>query len=392
MKARTARRLASGLWTISVSSSVAATLLAITQQIPQLSDRVGSVALLTAFATFPTMGAVVASRRPNNAMGWLFLSIGVLAGLGVLGLAYSEYALGIRQERTALGVAAAWVATWTWYPTLGLITVFTVLLFPDGRVASRRWRPLLYLTAGALASITTLASLTGRLEGAGYTVTNPLGISGLSFVEETLLGSVLFGIFLACGLGAVLSLVVRFRQSHGDERQQMKWFVYASAVMVLIVASSNFVTYADIFFAAAIALPPIAMGMAILRYRLYDIDLIINRTLVYGVLTALLGLVYFGGVVGVGGLVREATGEKSNDLVIAASTLAVAALFRPARARVQRFIDRRFYRRKYNATRTLEAFSASIRDQVSLEALTANLQIVVQNTMQPTHVSVWLRR
>jgi hypothetical protein len=207
-------------------------------------------------------------------------------------------------------------------------------------------------------------------------------------------------------VGCATSLVQRFRRSRGSERLQLKWLATAAAVCAVLYVAAMLVslnqpwgTEETPFWIGVIqnaafvsfVLIPVAIGFAILKYRLYDIDLIINRTLVYGALTAMLALVYVGGVVGVGGRLREVTGEERNNLVVAGSTLAVAALFHPARARIQSFIDRRFYRGKYDATQTLERFATRLRDEVDLETMQAELLGVVHQTMQPSHVSLWLR-
>jgi hypothetical protein len=397
MKARAAARLAWGLWAVSLTGWAGAAVIGVRYEIPDFTpDTVGGAAIAMAFAAYPTVGAIVASRRPGNAMGWLFLSIGVLIGVGALGWVYSEYAIGIQGEHTALGVAGAWVASWFWYPTLGLTFLFTLLLFPDGRVPSRRWRPLAYVAAVALAAMTVLAALAERIEGStGFSIDNPVGIPGLGYVEDLPVGAVLFIVYGLCQVGAILSLIVRFRRSRGDERQQLKWFVYGGAVMVLVGFVEELfpgVTGdSDLAFAITISLLPIAMGVAIMKYRLYDLDRIINRTLVYSALSALLVLVYVAGVVGLGAILQEITQQENNSLAVAASTLVVAALFRPARSRIQGFIDRRFYRRRYDATKTLEAFSARLRDEVELDSLTTDLLGVIRETVQPIHASLWLR-
>jgi hypothetical protein len=200
--------------------------------------------------------------------------------------------------------------------------------------------------------------------------------------------SVLYILFLVCLVAALASIVVRFRRAGVVERQQLKWFTFAGT-MVTIVGFGDF--GGDVVLAAGIASFPVAAGIAILKYRLYDIDVIINRTLVYGALSVVLAVVYGGGVFGIGGLLRSVTGQENNSLAVAASTLAVAALFRPARTRVQNFIDRRFFRRKYDAVKTLDTFTAKLRDEVDLEAMRAELVAAVSETMQPTHASLWLR-
>jgi hypothetical protein len=199
------------------------------------------------------------------------------------------------------------------------------------------------------------------------------------------------------GLGAVISLFVRFRRSRGDERQQIKWFASAAALslvwIIVFGQSTRGLPEAIVALSSLLVIPsvPIATGIAILRYRLYDIDLIINRTLVYGSLTVMLALLYFGGVSGIQALFGALTGqEEQPQLAIVVSTLIIAALFNPLRRRIQAFIDRRFYRRKYDARKTLEAFSAKLRDETDLDALSDDLVGVVRETMQPTHVSVWL--
>jgi hypothetical protein len=396
MRTRTAPRLAWGLWAVSLTSWAGAIVIGAGHEIQDFTPgTVGGAVLALAFTAYPTVGAIVASRRPGNAIGWLFLSIGILVGVGVLGWAYSEYALGIQGDQTALSVAGAWVSSWFWYPTLGLTFLFTLLFFPDGRLPTRRWRPLAHVAAVSLAVMTVLAALAERIEGSGFSIDNPVGIPGLGYVEDLPAGAVLFIVYGLCQVGAILSLIMRFRRSRGDERQQLKWFVYGGAVMVLVSFVEELfpgVTgESDLAFAISISLLPTAMGVAILKYRLYDLDRIINRTLVYGALTALLVLVYAGAVVGLGEMLRRLTDQDRNSLAVAASTLAVAALFRPARARIQGFIDRRFYRRRYDAVRTLESFSARLRNEVELDELTTDLLGVVRETVQPIHASLWLR-
>jgi hypothetical protein len=221
--------------------------------------------------------------------------------------------------------------------------------------------------------------------------------SHASHVLQVLVDFIGFPMMLV-GLGAVISLLVRFRRSRGDERQQIKWFASAAALSLVWIivfgqASLRVLPEAIVALSSLLVIPsvPIATGIAILRYRLYDIDLIINRTLVYGSLTVMLALLYFGGVSGIQALFGALTGqEEQPQLAIVVSTLIIAALFNPLRRRIQAFIDRRFYRRKYDARKTLEAFSAKLRDETDLDALSDDLVGVVRETMQPTHVSVWL--
>ncbi len=274
--------------------------------------------------------------------------------------------------------------------------VFPLLYFPTGRLLSHRWRALAVTAWVALIAITILAALSPSLEiqDEDKVISNPIGIEALGNVEQNLAGSILFGAFLCSLAGAFASLVIRFRRSEGEERQQLKWFTYAGVLAVLLPASDLLPlpgALSDVIYGLVLAFLPIATGIAILKYRLYDIDVIINRTLVYGGLTATLALVYVAGVVVLGGALRAVTGQANNNLAVAASTLGVAALFRPARSRIQSFIDRRFYRRKYDSARTLEAFSARLREEVELRTLTAHLLTAVSDTMQPAHVSLWLR-
>jgi hypothetical protein len=290
----------------------------------------------------------------------------------------------------------AWILTWVWIPGLGLST-FQFLLFPDGRLPSRRWRwfawlSLLLILVGTISQAFAPGLVQGGDVGGIY---NPLGVEGLPNVEKPI-QTLLFALMLI----SAASLFVRLVRASGVERQQLKWFTYASALS----ASSVILTYTiseaigsvwlgwvgEVMIIAALLGTPIAMGIAILRYRLYEIDIIINRTLVYGPLTATLVALYFGAVVLLQRLFVVLTGEKST-LAVVASTLVIAALFNPLRRRIQAFIDRRFYRRKYDAAKTLEAFSAKLRDETDLEALNHELVEVVKETMQPAHVSLWLR-
>jgi NADH:ubiquinone oxidoreductase subunit 6 (subunit J) len=279
---------------------------------------------------------------------------------------------------------------------MGLMFVFTLLYFPTGRLLSRRWRILAAVAWASSIAVTIVAMFAPvlQIQDEDKVISNPIGIRALGTVEQSNAGSVLFVLFICSLAGALASLVIRFRRSEGEERQQLKWFTYAGALVALLPVTSVLplpgVT-SDLIFAFVLAFLPIATGIAILKYRLYDIDVIINRTLVYGVLTLSLALVYVAGVVVLGGALRSVTGQANNNLAVAASTLGVAALFRPARSRIQSFIDRRFYRRTYDSARTLEAFSARLREEVELRTLTAHLLTAVSDTMQPANVSLWLQ-
>jgi hypothetical protein len=343
-----------------------------------------------------TVGAIVASRRPENPVGWLLCLSGVAVGTSSFASQYAIHALLARPGSLPAGEALAWIAAWQLPVMIGL-QVSYLLLFPTGRLPSRRWRWTAWLVvAFVLAGVVLSAFSPGAYLGSLGPIRNPLGIEGLTGAYKALLyagAPLLFG-------AAVLSLFVRLRRAEGLERQQLKWFAYAAAMfalgIVLIViplaidTPSWFVRAATAVFTAAGTTVPVAIGIAILRYRLYDIDRIINRTLVYGSLTALLAVVYLGGVISSQYAFRTLTGQGS-QLAIVASTLAIAALFNPLRKRIQAFVDRRFYRSRYDARKTLESFSSKLRDETDLDALNDELVGVVGETMQPAHASLWLR-
>ena len=246
---------------------------------------------------------------------------------------------------------------------------------------------------------TLTAAFSSSLQAGGRTIANPIGIDTFppDFDENSVAFQIFGGTLLLGLVAATFSIFLRFHRSRSEERQQLKWFAFAAALMPLFLSVGiafpglDETAASQVLFGSAILGIPVSCGIAITRYRLYDIDRVINRTLVYAILTALLVGIYVGAAVGLGGLVRSVTGQENNALVIAASTLAVAALFGPARRRIQGFIDRRFYRRKYDAARTLEAFSAKLREEIDLDSLTGEIVGVVRSTMQPVHVSLWLR-
>jgi hypothetical protein len=356
--------------------------------------------VLSTAVPFATVGAFVASRRPENPIGWLFIAFGAAAALRFTGSQYATYALLTHPGSLPAGDFIASFAVHLWHPGLGFL-VFSFLLFPHGRLPSHRWRIVAWLSA--ISCVATLIS--GMLEYEflrEYTwpedlkFVKPLFTGPVAEVAATVFwySSMIILVMLLASGG---SLVLRLRRSVGEERQQLKWVVYSVALLAFLVPSTILLIIVlqaledvRIFFAVLFPLIPISVGIAILKYRLYDIDLIINRTLVYGSLTAMLVGVYTGTIVVLQGLLRALTGQES-QLAIVASTLAVAALFNPLRGRIQSVIDRRFYRRKYDAAKTLEAFSAKLRDETDLDALSDDLVGVVRETMQPAHVSLWLR-
>ncbi|MDQ3496508.1 MAG: hypothetical protein M3514_03115 [Actinomycetota bacterium] len=355
------------------------------------------VTLLTQIVSFSVVGALIASHRPENPIGWLFCAAALFYGLEIAGEAYAIYALLTNPGSLPLGAELAWLTEWIWAPGFGLILVFLPLLFPDGHPPSRRWRWVAWLGGLSIGLICVLTSIVLwpergpallQLEGFGGEVEE-----WRSAVSDWALK---FGVpmLLVAGLGAVISLLVRFRRARGDERQQIKWFAYAAALTLawIIVVEEQSGEIAALSGLLVIVSIPVATGIAILRYRLYDIDRIINRTLVYGLLTVMLALIYFGGVATSEAIFRALTGqEQQPQIAVVVSTLVIAALFTPLRRRIQRFIDRRFFRRKYDARKTLEAFSAKLRNETNLDALSDDLVRVVRDTMQPAHVSLWLR-
>src|ERR687897_674550 len=406
MSARAAARLAWSLCLLCVALAVAGLILALLNGLTLgeifLAWAGPPVAtLLAQIVSFSVVGALIASHRPENPIGWLFLAAALFYGIQIPGEEYAVHALLTNPGSLPLGAELAWLTDWIWAPGLGLILVFLPLLFPDGHPPSRRWRGVAWLGGLSIGLICVLTSIVLWPER-GPTLLQLGGYAGeveewRSAVSDWVLR--LGGLMLLlAGLGAVISLVVRFRWARGAVRQQIKWFASAAALTVVwlivfqqstrglpeaIVALSGLLVIASI---------PVATGIAILRYRLYDIDRIINRTLVYGSLSASLALVYFGGVTLTQALLRTLTDQQElPQLVIVASTLVIAALFMPLRRRIQSLIDRSFYRRKYDATKTLEAFSAQLSDETDLDALSGDLVGVVRETMQPEHVSLWLK-
>jgi len=370
-----------------------------------LIDMLTSVPVLA----FPLVGALIASRRPRNLIGWLCLWEGLLwAFLGMIE-SYGIYGLA-RPGSVPFPVAVYALGEWLWVPTVGLLAIYLVLLFPDGRLPSRRWRPLAWLAGAAIVLGGAGNGLApGPIADFGG-VRNPYGLEGQPWVAGA--ANAILVVLLVCILASVASLVLRYRRSLGEERQQIKWLVFAASVVgfgfVSAMASGLIVlafapeswggantppVWFDLLFSVVLLSfggVPIAVGIAVLRYRLYDIDVLINRALVYGSLTFLLAATYFGGVVGLQYVFRVLSGQGST-LAVVASTLAIAALFNPLRRRVQGVVDRRFYRSRYDARKTLEAFSTKLREETDLEALTDEVVGVIREAIQPTHVSLWLR-
>jgi hypothetical protein len=347
------------------------------------------IALTLAFGSFLVVGCVLVARRPDNRIGWIFTAVGLLTTAAILAQGYTTYAYVTHPGPLPGRLFAAWVFTWIWLPIGMLTVVFPLLLFPTGRSLSARWRPVTWLAVGLTAAWSVVGALNPSLDVVYGTIPNPIGVSGAD-PNTGLAGTVLNSLMLFLLAAVIVSLVVRFRRSQAVERQQLKWFAYAGALVVLAILSTNVLpTLGNLPWVAVIALP-ISVGIAILRYRLYDIDRLINRTLVYGLLTAILGLVY-AGVVLILGQVFGGVTQDPPSWAVAGATLAVAALFQPARRRIQAVVDRRFNRRKYDAAKTVQAFSARLRDEIDLEALSAELLAVAHQTMQPTTAALWLR-
>ena len=381
-------RLAWTVFAVWAAVSVAALVLTAGEQ-----EKFGLI-VTPALGGFAVVGTLVASRQPRNAIGWLLLAIALL------------FSISNVVEALATGTAdpapvVMWLDDWLSDVWIALIAVWIPLLFPDGRLLSRGWRLVAWFGTAAF-TLGVLARAFGDHEldtsAAGHHP-NPFALPGAA---GDVLGALIVPASVAyapAALGAMAGLVVRLRRSHGVERLQLKWFAFVGSLMLaaLLLAAIGLATqhtavgnvvgnlgWVAFLFLVVFGLPA-ALGMAILRHRLYDIDVVINRTLVYGALTATLGATYLALVLLIGLTVGQ------SNVAIALSTLAVAALFRPARSSIQAAVDRRFYRRRYDAARTLEAFGVRLREELDLEALAADLRRVVADTVQPEHVTLWLR-
>jgi hypothetical protein len=420
MSARSAAWLAWSVCAFSVALTLLYVLLnLLTPPIPMRELGLGyAVFEIIGLLLYPTVGALVASRRPHNPIGWIFCGIGFLYAAQSFAVAYGDYSLVVRHgvgvhvqhvpAAIDFGALAgvkimAWLSSWIGSDAIGLIGVALLfLLFPNGRLLSSSWRPVMWTAVGAGATFLVVYTFTpGPLDTFPF-ITNPVGIGGTVGHILGMLGNIGLVVLLIALLASAVSLILRLRRAKGVERQQLKWFVYAATLATIgtvVSYAGAYVFASDLINAIgywesqlAFAALPVFTGIAILRYRLYDIDRIINRTLVYGSLTATLVAAYFAGVTATQAVFQTLTGkEQLPQLVVVASTLMIAALFTPLRRRIQALIDRRFYRRKYDAAKTLEAFSTKLRNETDLDALSDDLQSVVRETMQPAHVSLWLR-
>ena len=358
-------------------------------------NTIGAIGFLLAFVAFPLVGAIIVSRRPRNAIGWLFLVIGLSFALSNSTAKYADYGVYADPGSLPGAVWAGWATGWLdSFAFLSILLLF--LLFPDGSLPSRRWRPVLWLVlASGAGALVWNALKPGKIFNDSLPFDNPVGIEWL---QENIgfLDQVIFFGFAAGVVLSVAAAVLRFRRSRGIERDRMKWLAYAalllicSFILAIVFGVTGLAGLGDLVIGLGFAGVPIAVGVGVLRYRLYEIDRVITRTLSFAVVTLGLGAAYVALVLGGQALFSSVAG--GGGLVVAVSTLVVAALFLPVRSRVQRVVDRRFNRHRYDTQRTLEAFGARLRDQVELDPLTDDLRGVVGETMQPAHVAVWLRR
>ena len=369
---------------------------------------IGEMVIFSPFLAFPIVGALVASRRPRNPIGWICLTAGLLWMLILVGDQGTAYGLATTGSPPGPVMLDA-LTLFAWVPPVGLLGTFMIMLFPDGRLPSRRWRPLAWFSVAAILLASVALELEpGPLPHRGG-VHNPLGIEGQPWVQYV---GVIFIVLLPLSIiASALSLISRYRHSNREVRQQIKWVAYAASFVGVVYLSllvtgilfapdslsaegKSPIWYSLILNALLISYAgiPTAIGIAILKYRLYDIDILVNRTLVYGTLTATLAAFYLAGVAATQTTFRAISGqEQQPQLAVVVSTLAIAALFGPLRRRIQSFIDRRFFRRKYDAARILATFGTRLREEMDLDTLGDDLLEVVRETMQPDHVSLWLR-
>jgi hypothetical protein len=386
------------IWATGITFAAAGlALLAASYSVP-LPDSWGFRGFTAIFAvTFGTTGALIVAAR-RNLVGWLLLVGGLLSGIQCFGEEYAIYGIVARPGSLPAAALLGWVNSWIWVLTVALVGIYVPLWFPTGHFLSRRWRVVGIATVVMTVFLATVLMFQeGPLNNAPFVV-NPFGVLGFKVIDVStgtaaptfLIG---YGGLIACALAAVASIVARFRAARGIERQQMKTFALGGGLLALGFAAGGGLQQqgkiGQLFFIATLQVVPFAVAVAVLRYRLYDIDILINRALVYGATTAGIAVAFFIGIVVFQTILRPLTG--GSEIAVAVSTLASVALAQPLRAWIQGVVDRRFYRSRYDAARTLDAFSDRLRDKVDIDAVRADLVDAVRDTVQPAHASVWLR-
>jgi hypothetical protein len=365
---------------------------------------VGGLLILVVFLLYPLAGAVVVRSRPRNPIGWLLIATGLSWAMVVDAIGYGDWAFKVHPGEIPGGAVVASVSLWAWAPAVAITGVFLLLVYPDGHLPSRRWRWVVYVCLFAVAVSVLDWLVPGPMSVTGFPdQDNPLGVEALRDVLGPLQAVVL--LIPLSSVAAVASLVVRYRRAGRIERLQIKWLAAAGALcgalyFVALMSAAlladdqgeapAWVTVVQDVWFACLGLIPVAIGVAVLRYRLYEIDVIIRRTLIYAALVGALALVYLGGAALIGSALRGLTGS-SGTLAVTVSTLAVAAAFHPLRRVIQRAVDRRFYRAGYDAQAAVDGFSERLREQIDLDALCTELRSVVAGTVQPAHATVWLR-
>jgi hypothetical protein len=363
------------------------------------------VSLLVSLLAFPLVGLLIATRRRTSPIGWLLLAIGLGWGVVVGTGGYADYGLKHHPGSLVRPDIAAGIGQAAWAVPVGLMGTFLLLLFPTGHLPSRRWRAVGYTAAFAIVGCTAVSLLQpGPMTDNGYaTTSNPFGVESLATFLKAAQSIVLL---LAVTMAAsAASLVVRFRRASVTERLQIKWLVTAAALVAALYlgdtsvsaivnrstsVQSPWLDLADDLSVLGFGLVPVSIGIAVLRHKLFEIDTIIRKTVVYTVLVACLAALYVGGIYAIDRVVRTASGQ-SGTLAVTISTLGVAVVFQPLRARIKRGVDRRFYRTRYNAARTLDRFAGRLRELVELDAVSAELLEVVHETLSPASTTLWLR-
>lgn len=347
--------------------------------------------LLAAFSASAWLGALLVWKRPSHPLGWLLTTVGVTVAVFPAMESYAAHRMTTTGEPDALATFGAWFNNLYWLPLLSLVLIFIPLLFPDGRLPSPRWRWLTRLVTVALILLVVPTMFVPTLRGqdVDYAIPNPIGIAALSGWDSHPLYGVLAAAVMVGIVGAIASVAIRFRRSRGIERQQVKWLLLAVSPGPFLPFVEDLSFLGQILFLLNLVGIPLAITLAVLRYRLYDVDRLISRTVGYVLVTVILVGIYVSGVLGLGAVARAATGEVS-DVVVAVSTLLVAAAFQPVRRRVQRAVDHRFNRARYDAQRTSEEFAQRLRDQVDLGQLRGDLAATVRRSLAPSTIAVWL--